>query len=822
MDTLRFHLRSAVRALARRPALTGLAIVILALGLGANTAIFSVVRGVLLRPFPFEQPERLVVVWETNQEWDLPKMYAAPPTFDDWRRKVDGFTGMAAFAPGTYALGAAGGAGGDGVIEVRGARVTAGLFDLLGVVPAHGRAFTEDEDRPGAEPTVLLSHDLWSRRYGADPGLVGRSIDVDGIGRRVVGVLPDGFVFPPAMALEGTAPAESAALWVPLGYDHQAMSRGAHHLTVVGRLAPGVSREAAEAELQALAGTLATEYPETNAGWGVALVPLRQEMVGPIEPALWLLLGAVALVLLIACVNVANLLLAAGTERRAELAVRRALGASGGRLAGQILTESLLLGVAGGLAGVLLARWGLALLVGLAPANVPRLHEVAIDLPVLAFAAGLALLTAILFGSLPALRLLGDGRGGRRGRGAFVPSGRAATGGRASRRLGDALVVAEVALALVLLVGAGLLVRSFLALRGVDPGFRPAQVLTLRTSLPGAGYPERAGRALAFDRLRDEIRALPGVREAGFVLELPLDADRQGTEVAIEGTVIDPAENRLNFTFATAGYFEAMGMPVVEGRAIRAGDRADAEPVVVVNRAFARRFLDGASPIGRQVQLGFEDQVSRRVVGVVGDVLHDSLGREAYPAAYVPYAQLPYTRRLALAVRTDRAARDALPAITRRLRRAEPGLAVSDPRTMGEIVGASVAAPRFLSSLLGAFAAIALTLAAVGVYGVLSYTVRRRTREIGVRVALGADRGTILALVLRRGMLPVALGLALGLAGALALHRLVERFLFHVSPTDPVLYAGLSLFLAAVALAACLVPARRATAVDPREALEEG
>jgi len=820
MDTLRFHLRSAVRALTRRPGLTAVALVTLALGIGANTAIFSVVRGVLLRPFPFAQPERLVVVWETNRQWNLPKMYAAPPTFDDWRRQSESFQSMAAFAPGTYALGAGGGP--EGVTEVVGARVSAGLFDLLGVTPALGRTFTAEEDRPGAAPAVLLSHALWARRYGADPALVGKTIEVDGTARRVVGVLPDGFVFPPSMALEGTAPAESAALWVPLGYDYQGMSRGAHHLTVVGRLAPGVSRAAALAELQALAGTLATEYPDTNAGWSVAVTPLAEEIVGPIEPALWLLLGAVALVLLIACVNVANLLLAAGTERRAELAVRRALGASGGRLAGQILTESLLLGAAGGVAGVLLARWGLALLVGLAPANVPRLHEVAIDLPVLAFAAGLTLLTAVLFGSLPALRLLGDGMGGIGGRGGLVPAGRAATSGRSAGRWGDTLVVAEVALALVLLVGAGLLVRSFLALRGVDPGFRPAQVLTLRTSLPAAAYPERPGRVRAFDRLRDEVRSLPGVQEAGFVLELPLAADRQGTEVAIEGTVVDPAENRVNFTFATAGYFEAMGIPVVAGRAIEAADRADGEPVVVVNRAFARRFLEGATPLGRQVRLGFDDQVSRRVVGVVGDVLHDSLGREAFPAAYVPYAQLAYSRRLALAVRTDGAPRDALPAIVARLRRTEPGLAVSDPRTMGEIVGASVAAPRFLSSLLGAFAAVALTLAAVGIYGVLSYAVRRRTREIGVRVALGADRGSILGLVLRRGMLPVGLGLALGLAGTLALHRLVERFLFQVSATDPLLYAGLALFLATVALVACLVPARRATAVDPLQALEEG
>jgi len=818
MATLLFDLRSAVRALAKRPGLTLVAAVTLALGIGANTAIFSVVRGVLLRPFPFEEPERLVVVWETFERQGLPKMYAAPPNFVDWRRDAASFSSMAGFAPRDVALGDRGEHA--GIEEVSGARVTAGLFDTLGIAPARGRTFTAEDDRPGAPPTVLLSHDLWTRRFGADPGLVGGTIQVDGEARQVIGVLPPGFVFPPGMSLEGTPPAESAELWVPFATDMTAIGRGAHFMTAIGRLAPGVSREVAEAELAGIAQALAEQYPDDNDGWSIALTPLTDEMLGRIEPALWLLLGAVALVLLIACVNVANLLLASGTDRHAELAVRRALGASGGRLVGQVLTESLLLALAGGVAGLLAARWSVGLLVALAPDNVPRLQEVAIDLPVLAFAAAVSVLTGLLFGAIPALRVA------REGRVSLLPSERAGTAGRSASRLGDVLVVAEVALALMLLVGAGLLTRSFLELRGVDPGFEPARTLTLRTTLPQEGYSGRESwpeRAAAFDRLRHEIEAIPGVTGAGFVLELPLDADRQGTSVGIEGVDFpEDFDNRVNFTFATAGYFDAMGIPITDGRPITEADRAGTERVVVVNTAFVRRFLGGERAVGRTVYVHFEGtDIPRRVVGIVGDVLHDSLGRDPYPAVYVPYAQVPYSRGLALAVATDLPPRDALPTVTASLRRAEPGLAISKPRVMEEIVGAAVATPRFVSLLLAAFAAVALALAAVGVYGVISYAVRRRTREIGVRVALGADRGSILGLVVKRGMVPVAIGLVLGVAGSLALHRLVERFLFQVSATDPVLYAGLAAFLTATALAACLIPARRATTVDPKVALEE-
>jgi putative ABC transport system permease protein len=823
MENLALDLRFALRNLARRPGFTALAILTLALGIGADAALFSVIRGVLLRPFPFHEPERLVIAWETQLERGLPKMFAAPPNFADWEREAHSFAGMAAFRPASFLL-----SGDDRTTEIRGAAATASLFEVLGVRAEVGRIYTAAEDRPGAEPVVVLGHDLWRRSFGADPRVLGRTVELDGGPRRIIGVMPAGFAFPPPIALEGTAPAEKTELWVPLASDLAGGQRGAHFLTVVARLADGVALDRAEADLQAVAAALADEHPGSNRGWSAAVVPLTEEVLGRIGRALWLLLGAVGLVLLIACINLANLLLAQSAERQAELSVRRSLGASGARLARQLVTEGLALSLLGGTAGLFLAWSGLELLVGLAPANVPRLDEVAIDPAVVAFALALSVGTGLLFSALPAL-----GSAGRERSGALLPGGARATAGPGASRLGGALVVAEVALAMAVLVGAGLFGRSFLRLQAMDPGFAPEQVLTAQVTLPpelAAGGPEdrRAAWSRTLGRLEAELAAVPGVEGAGFVLELPLDADRQGTTVALEGREA-PApgeEAQANFTFVTPGYLRAMGVPLLAGRGFEDRDRDGSEPVVLVNRAFVRRLLpeavlDGA--VGEHAVVGV-NQEPWRIVGVVGDVRHDALGREPIPAVYLPYHQLPWSRSMALAVRTALPPERAAGVIRDRLRVVEPEAALYRVRPMAEVVAASAAEPRFSTLLLGAFAAAALALAALGVYGVLAHSVRRRTREIGVRVALGAARDDVLRLVLGRGMGLVGVGIVLGLGLSLLLGGVLSRslasaFVFEASATDPATTAAVAGFLAAVGLVACYLPARRAMAVDPREAL---
>ncbi len=814
MDTLLHDVRFALRALSRRPGFAVVAVLTLALGIGANTAIFSVLRAVVLAPFPYPHSERLVMVWESRPEADLPRMYAAPPNAADWRRRSHTLAEIGVYEPERVFLG-----GEEGPVAVPGTRMSAATWSVLGVAPAVGRVFTAEEDRPDRGRVAVLSNGLWRRRFGADPSVVGRSVEIDDRPYQIVGVMPPGFEFPPPVTLQGTAPAQRSELWTPLAEDLSAGQRGAHHLFAVGRLRAGVGLEAARAELEGIAAGLAREHPDTNEGWSVTLVPFREQVVGKVAPVLWMLLAAVALVLLVACVNLANLLLAQAADRRQELAVRQALGAGPASLVRQVVTESLVLALIGGACGVFLGWSSLELLVALAPANVPRLDRVAIDGPVLAFTLGLAVLTGLAFGAAPALRGAAGGRSGWPRPGSTL---RERSAGRST--LGDALVVAEVALSLVLLVGAGLLAQSFVRLRGVDPGFEASGVLTLRVSLPTAKYPEGADRARAFERLEKAASAAPGVRSAGFVLELPLDADRGGTEVRLEGeaTPKPGAERQTNFTFATPGYFRTLGIPVEEGRTFDARDRRDSEPVVVVNRALAHSLAgaaSGASPVGRRIVLGF-NETPRRIVGVVGDVLHDQLRSAPFPGVYVPYAQFPWAASMALAVRTAQPPEAVLASVRARLREAEPGLPIYDARPMDRIVADAVAEPRFSALLVVCFAGLALVLAAVGIYGVIAYSVRRRTREIGVRVALGAARDDVLRLVLGRGMGLVTVGIGLGLGASAILARGLRGFLFEVSATDPWTFGALALFLAAVGCAACYLPTRRALSVDPRIALE--
>ncbi|HEX8140373.1 MAG TPA: ABC transporter permease [Pyrinomonadaceae bacterium] len=811
MWTLWQDLRYGVRVLLKRPAFSLVAVLMLALGIGANAAVFSVVNAVVLRPFPYDEADRLVMIWETQPSQGLPFMFASPPNYADWREQNHSFEELAAFTPRDFFL-----ARGEEPVRVSGAQISASLLPLLRISPMLGRAFTPEEDRPGGPLAVLLSQKLWQSRFGADPSVVGQSVTIDNQSYRVVGVMPQGFKFPPPIALEGNTPTQQAELWTPFATDMKAGQRGGHFMTVIARLKPGVTIESASADLSTISSRLEQAYPETNAGWAITLTPFEQQVLGRVRPVLLTLLIAVGFVLLIACVNIANLLLAQGAGRQKEMAVRAALGAGRGRLVRQMLTESLMLACLGGAAGLILATWGVDLLLSLAPGDIPRLEEVGIDLRVLGFACAVTFLTGLLFGLLPAL-------------GASSPnllrwlkeSGQATGQAPSNRLLQNSMVVIEVALSLVLLISAGLLARSFLRLQAVDPGFQPARTVTMRVTLPRVKYTERAQRAAAFAEMEKRLSATPGIEAAGFALEAPLAGDQQGTEILIEGEPkpAEGEEHHAGFTFVTPGFFRAMGIPLLRGRAFTERDTADSPPVVVVNEALARRYFPGTDPVGKRLIVGFNNEVAREVVGVVGAVRQDALSEEARPAVYTPVQQVPWSRTMTLMVRSSLQPSAALAAAREQLRAVERDAPIYDVKTMNEIVAESVARPKFSALLVSIFACVALILASIGLYGVVSYSVAQRTREIGIRMALGAQRGDVLKMVLGGGLKLILTGLLIGVAASFALTRLMRSLLFDVTTTDPLTYLGVSALLAIAALLACYLPARRATKVDPMEAL---
>ncbi|HXG65767.1 MAG TPA: ABC transporter permease [Blastocatellia bacterium] len=809
METLWQDLRYGIRTLARRPGFTAIAVLTLALGIGANSALFSVVNAVLLRPFPFGDPEHLVIVWETKLQRNLPFMFASPPNYADWREQNQVFEEMAAFFPGSFFLTQ------DGEpAQVPGARVTASLFPLLQVQLLLGRTFSPEEDRPGGPKAVVLSHGLWQRRFGADPNLVGTTILLNDQPHTVAGIMPPDFNFPPPIALEGTAPAERADLWLPFALDMKAGQRGAHYMTVIARLKPGVSVEQANAEMNAIADRLEQDYPDTNAGWDITIVPFAAQVLGKVQPALLVLLGAVGCVLAIACANIANMLLSRAAGRRKEFAIRMALGAGRARLLRQLLTESLALALLGGAAGLLLAYWGMRFLILAAPGNVPRLEESSINLTVAGFTLAIALLTGTLFGLAPALQSFSPDlsrwlkEGGR-------------TSGEGAGTFRAALVAAEVALALALLAGAGLLLQSFRHLRGVDAGFQAANVTTLRLSLPQARYPQPAHRVAAYMEIERRMNALPEVEAAGFTFDLPLESDWQGTSFTIEGEPpLPPDANRqINFTFVTPGYFRAMGVPLLRGRNFTEQDGPGAPNVILINETLARRFFPTEDPIGKRLFVGFSSNVPREVVGIVGDVRHSDFYQPPTAHVYVPCYQAAFMNSMSLVARSRAQSSAVIAAAREQIRSFDRALPIYDIKTMEQVVSESLAQPRFSGLLLGLFAVLALALGSVGIYGVISYSVAQRTHEIGVRMALGAQRRDILKMVVGRGMRPVFIGLGIGLAGALWLTRFLSSLLFGVSATDPMIFAGVALLLLLAALLACYVPARRATKVDPMMAL---
>ena len=808
MSSVLHDLRYAGRALLKSPGFTTVAVLTLALGIGANTAIFSVVNGVLLKPLPFHEAERLVRVFEVTRGG---LGTASPPNFTDWRADSSAFREMAAY---TATAGVLGGAGDPQ--RVAGAAVTGGFFPVLAAGPLIGRAISESDAVVGQDRVVVLSYGLWQRRFGADPGIAGRTLQLDGRDYTVTGVMPAGFEYP-----------AGAEMWVPLAFTEEDLEtqRGAHYLDVIARLESGATVEQASSEMAAIADLLEARYPDSNTGSSAAVLPLREAIVGNARPALLILLGAVGFVLLIACANVANLLLARTAARKRELAVRSALGAGQARLVRHVLAESVLLALIGGVAGLVLARLALEVLLTLSFDGLPRLAETRLDTTVLVFTAAVSVLTGVVFGLLPAIR---SGRA-RDLTVALKTGGGAVAQDRGSGRTQGALVVGERALAVLLLAGAGLLLKSFIALQRVDPGFNPIGVLTFNIALPRAGYPEPQDARAFFGEFERRVAGLPGVERVAGIFGLPLTGFNYTISVErLDGApaYAEPGEERYTqVRVVTPGYFRAMEIPLLAGRALAETDRAGTEPVVVVNESAAELLWPGGDALGHRFELGTTlglggPRIGGTVVGVVADVRHHGPAEAPRPEVYAAHGQFPIDF-MSMTVRSSVPAASLVNPVREQLRAMDRSLPMDDVRTMEQRLAASVAQPRLYMLLLSVFAAAALLLAAIGIYGVMACSVRHRVHEIGIRRALGAGAGEVLRMVVGSAMALALAGLALGLLAALALTRVLAGLLHGVSATDPLTFAGVALLLTAVALLASFIPARRAARVDPMIALRE-
>jgi putative ABC transport system permease protein len=804
MDTLRQDLRYAVRRLLKNPGFTFVALLTLALGIGANTAIFSVVYAVLLKPLPYVNPEQLVGIFHVS---DGERAVMSGPNFTDVKNQAKTLQHVAAFTRQRMIL-----TGQGEPVRLDGADASGSLFDLLGVPPLLGRTLRESDNQPGQPKVVVLSYNLWQQRFGGDPRVIGKKILLDSVSHEVVGVMPKGFSYP-----------TGRAIWTPLEYNERVTTtqRGAWYLSVVGRRRPSVPVEQVTAEVETIGRQLAAKYPDSNEGLGFTALSLHEAMVGDVRKAVLILLGAVGCVLLIACVNVANLLLARAAARESEIAVRSALGAGRARIIRQLLTESVILGVLGGGLGLLLAVWGVEALLRMEPQGIPRLGEVRVDPTVIAFTMALALLTGILFGIVPAFQSARSGLAST-----LKESGRGTLTTRSGARMRTALVVAEVALAVMLLAGAGLLIRSFSKLAAVDPGFKVQPALAFDLSLPESRYDTEEREIAFFDQLLPKLKALPGVQEAAAVLSLPLSGASIVLTFEIAGRPPVPPSQQpaMQVRIASPDYFKLIGIPIKRGRGFAETDRWGSPPVAVITEAAARQYFPGEDPIGKKITLGWgrgpgKPRAGGEVVGIIGDIKDAGLAEPDPPQIYLPYAQWPVesmTVVLKTAVQPDGLAEAARRAVYS----VDGNIPVSNTRTLEQVVARSVSQPRFYMTLLAIFAAVAALLAAIGIFGVLSYAVAQRRREIGIRMALGAHQRTVVTLIVREAMLMAFGGLALGIAFALPLTKwLVTQLLYDIKPNDPLTFVTVAVSVAVVALASAYVPARRATRVDPIIAL---
>jgi putative ABC transport system permease protein len=808
MDALLQDIRYALRLCLRTPGFTAIAVIALALGIGANTAIFTIVNAVLLEPLPFRDPGRLVVLWETNARRAGRPNVLGPANFYRWQEGATAFERMAPFYDYRVNLTGAG-----EPEELVAQDVTPDFFPTLGVSPLVGRTFAPDEGPEGHNTVAVLGFGLWQRRFAGDPAIVGRTIQLGGRPITVIGVMADDMRL---FVKRGSLTGKPADLWLPFAFTVAQRTARGRYVSAIARLKPGVPIEEAQAQLSTIASGLETERPQMNKGWGALVVPMHRELSGDIRPALLVLSGAVGFVLLIACANVANLLLARGATRQREIAIRNALGAARFRIVRQLLTESLVLCALGGALGLLVAQWSLAVLLAITPVDLADLGPVHLSYPVLAFTALVSIATAIVCGFAPAFE------GSRAGvQEALKDGSRQVGAGLQHRRIRQAFVISEIALAVVLLVGAGLMLRSFGTLSRVDPGFTAHNVLTARVSIPNVRYPDDARRVEFFSSLVARVAAIPGVESAGAISFLPLASLGAATGFSIVGQPPpQPGQEPVtDVRVADTGYFRTLNVPLLRGRLFTEREMHEKSNVVVINDALARRYFPNQDPLGKSLVIAMTDpNVPTAIIGVVADVKYADLATEARAMTYWPHPQLGYSA-MTLTLRTSTDPSRFAPIVEREVRALDKDQPVSDVRTMDQWVSRTLSQARFSSTLLTAFAALALLLAAIGIYGVMSYAVSQRTSEIGIRLALGAESRDILRMIVGNAVRLAGLGLVIGVVLALALSRTLKSLLYETTGTDPLTFAAVIVVLGAVALLASYFPARRASRVPPVEAL---